>query len=677
MKKNEKKFSTKYLVTILLAFSCSGYAYSQISLIHLNDRDAAGIALTQSSPGDTALGTEGQRNDMDKDDGLYASVEMDAVDTVAINAGMNDAWYNLETDGQGFFITVFPDLDAVSLAWFTYDTELPAEDATANLGDPSHRWLTAVGPIEGNKAVMEIEMTSGGLFDTSTLIDRTDPPGSDGTIILTFTSCNAGTVEYNIPSINRQGTVNIQRVANDNIALCEAINLATTVCLLKPPIKDGFKEPNPNRTISYDKPTSVVGLAPLGENALGQDYASEVSATADFNGDGLLDLIAHLSAVQLNEAGPSEPIQILLNVGDGTLVDCTDELIAGATPHMQFTRDIIIEDFNGDSKPDVFFSNTGHEDVDPFVCEQNRLLLSGDDGKFHDVTSTHLPQVVDFSHGSSAADVDNDGDVDIYVPNLGCASEQGPYLLKNDGNGVFEMVVENNIVAWPNWSDFVDVDNDGDSDLFVSIRKRVGDSEPYDHSFESLVYINDGVGNFTKDNMLVLPPPTHQCVDDESKKTAGDSAVADINQDGWMDIIPFYSTCVYPHFQILVNNHDGTFTDETNQRIPAYETEQFGGHPTFHVRDFNGDQFADIFYNTYKSDGTSRVAFFFLNNGEGGFTRLEVGSGLDLFGPEMTVIDLNGDGILDLLHQYSTGWEPDWTPPAVMKWYKKLGKFTD
>ena len=65
----------------------------------------------------------------------------------------------------------------VSLAWFTYDTELPAEDATANLGDPGHRWLTAVGPIEGNQAIMEIEMTSVGLFDTATLIDRTDPPG--------------------------------------------------------------------------------------------------------------------------------------------------------------------------------------------------------------------------------------------------------------------------------------------------------------------------------------------------------------------------------------------------------------------------------------------------------------------------------------------------------------------
>jgi hypothetical protein len=147
-----------------------------------------------------------------------------------INSGLNDAWYNPLTDGQGFFITVFPDLKSVSLAWFTYDTELPAEDedAPANLGDAGNRWLTAVGPIEGNQVVMDIEMTSGGLFDTATEIQRTDPPGSDGTILLTFNSCNSGTVEYDIPSINSQGMVPIRRVVDDNIALCEALNAFNT-----------------------------------------------------------------------------------------------------------------------------------------------------------------------------------------------------------------------------------------------------------------------------------------------------------------------------------------------------------------------------------------------------------------------------------------------------------------
>ena len=142
---------------------------------------------------------------------------------LVINAGLNDAWYNPNTNGQGFLITVFPDLNLVSMAWFTYDTDLPAEDETANLGSPGHRWLTAIGTIDGDTAVMNIELTSGGLFDTATELQRTDPPGSDGTITLSFADCNSGLVEYDIPSIDRQGVVPIQRVAGDNIALCEAL----------------------------------------------------------------------------------------------------------------------------------------------------------------------------------------------------------------------------------------------------------------------------------------------------------------------------------------------------------------------------------------------------------------------------------------------------------------------
>jgi len=140
-----------------------------------------------------------------------------------MNAGLNDAWYNPDTDGQGFFITVFPDLGLVSLAWFTYDTELPAEGASANLGDAGHRWMTALGTIDGNGSVMNIEFASGGKFDSDTAVEVTDPPGSAGTITLTFSDCGSALVEYDIIPINQQGSVPIQRVAADNVALCEAL----------------------------------------------------------------------------------------------------------------------------------------------------------------------------------------------------------------------------------------------------------------------------------------------------------------------------------------------------------------------------------------------------------------------------------------------------------------------
>ena len=138
---------------------------------------------------------------------------------VTMNAGLNDAWYYPVTSGQGFFITVFPEIGYVSLSWFTYDTFRPDPDVTANLGEPGHRWLNALGVYSGNQAVMDISITSGGIFDTQSDITEV----KDGTIILTFTDCSSGTVEYDIPSIGQKGLVPIQRVVGDNIALCEAM----------------------------------------------------------------------------------------------------------------------------------------------------------------------------------------------------------------------------------------------------------------------------------------------------------------------------------------------------------------------------------------------------------------------------------------------------------------------
>ena len=149
--------------------------------------------------------------------------EIPEVDPFVMNAGLNDAWFYPETDGQGFFVTIFPDLKYASIAWFTFDTELPAGDETANLGDPGHRWITAIGPYEGNSAVMDITITSGGIFDTATEVQNTDPVGSDGTITLTFDNCETGLVEYDITSINRQGSVPIVRVAADNTVMCEML----------------------------------------------------------------------------------------------------------------------------------------------------------------------------------------------------------------------------------------------------------------------------------------------------------------------------------------------------------------------------------------------------------------------------------------------------------------------
>lgn len=136
-----------------------------------------------------------------------------------MNAGLNDAWFGPATAGQGFFISVFPTLGKVLVSWFTYDTELPAADAPANLEWAGHRWMNALGDFTGNSAELDIDITSGGIFDTATTIEHTP----SGTMTLTFENCDSGVIEYDIPSINRQGTIPIRRIVSDNIELCQTL----------------------------------------------------------------------------------------------------------------------------------------------------------------------------------------------------------------------------------------------------------------------------------------------------------------------------------------------------------------------------------------------------------------------------------------------------------------------
>jgi hypothetical protein len=139
-----------------------------------------------------------------------------------INAGLNDAWYSTTTNGQGFTVTVFPDREEVFVAWFTFDTERPAANVTANLGDPGHRWLTAQGPYSGDKATLTIFVTEGGVFDSAQPATSTDLDG-DGTLILEFEDCTEGLVSYEIDSLGISGEIPIERIVDDNVALCEAL----------------------------------------------------------------------------------------------------------------------------------------------------------------------------------------------------------------------------------------------------------------------------------------------------------------------------------------------------------------------------------------------------------------------------------------------------------------------
>jgi len=143
--------------------------------------------------------------------------------SIPINYGMTDAWFDLLTAGQGFLITVYPELKQLFVAWFTYDSERPAEDVNAILGEPGHRWLTAQGKYEGDTAELTIYLTEGGVFDAKAPPSSTNPAG-DGTMIVRFKDCNSGNISYEVSSIGQSGEIAIERVVLDKVPLCEQLN---------------------------------------------------------------------------------------------------------------------------------------------------------------------------------------------------------------------------------------------------------------------------------------------------------------------------------------------------------------------------------------------------------------------------------------------------------------------
>ena len=157
---------------------------------------------------------------LNQDDDDPATCPELAADAGIINPGLNDAWFNPDTVGQGFFINVFGDTGNVFLAWFTFDTSAASSDRPAVLGDAGHRWLTAFGNFEGSRATLEVTNTRGGRFDQGEPSPINEPYG---TLTLSFENCGVGALTYDLPGAGVSGAIPIQRVVPDNRALCETL----------------------------------------------------------------------------------------------------------------------------------------------------------------------------------------------------------------------------------------------------------------------------------------------------------------------------------------------------------------------------------------------------------------------------------------------------------------------
>ncbi|MCW8873053.1 MAG: c-type cytochrome [Xanthomonadales bacterium] len=186
---------------------------------YLHDGSAGTLrdVLTRNNPANEH-GTTSHLSGQEVDDLIAFMRSLSGEDSVfVINPGLNDAWMEVGKPGQGFFMTVLQDAGIVFLAWFTFDTER-SEPGDAILGSGGHRWLTAQGPFERSKAELEVYLSMGGVFDSNAPEVNTERYGS---IRLEFTGCNAGTVIYNIPGLELEGVIPIERIVTDNVEICE------------------------------------------------------------------------------------------------------------------------------------------------------------------------------------------------------------------------------------------------------------------------------------------------------------------------------------------------------------------------------------------------------------------------------------------------------------------------
>lgn len=140
-----------------------------------------------------------------------------------VNEGVNDAWVNPATLGQGFFFVVFPDTAGglFFMSWFTFDVQRPDASIQAILGEAAHRWVTALGAWTGNVVVLNVELTTGGIFDSEE--PKAEQASGYGTIIIEFHDCDHATLTYEIPSLGLKGTIDVTRVVKDNVLICEAL----------------------------------------------------------------------------------------------------------------------------------------------------------------------------------------------------------------------------------------------------------------------------------------------------------------------------------------------------------------------------------------------------------------------------------------------------------------------
>ncbi len=329
---------------------------------------------------------------------------------------------------------------------------------------------------------------------------------------------------------------------------------------------------------------------------------------------------------------------------------------------------VALLDYDGDGDLDVYFlqgtvlapGKTVADSRFPAPSPHwpgNRLfrndLIPGGELRFTDVTEEAGVGGTGYGLGATAADYDNDGDVDLYVTAFGPNA-----LYRNEGDGTFKNVAAEAGVrdeGFTTSAAFLDYDADGDLDLYVAYynafsiegnKRCKAPSGERDYCgptayfpLPDRLYRNDGNGRFTDVSRAAG-------IAGESQAGLGVVA-ADLNLDGWIDL--YVADDQTPNL-LWMNGGDGTFEESGLISGSAYnENGEVEAGMGVSVADFDGDGDDDLFL-THLRDQTNTL---YLNDGDAMFDDATSRYGLDSpsvaatgFGTRW--FDYDNDGRLDL-----------------------------